>query len=136
MSHDAGDLPADGFNPVGKIRREPGQRCQAVECRLAGPVLYALVVETRVMKIGISGTQKQQLRARMQQTAGEIEKNIRVGTTRTEAFKNLATIPIKADKEIEVWAKQWPDLSTIRKVEEVRLTLKYDPPWTGSVKRG
>ena len=121
----------DQFERVGEIVPQDKLRCRRHGCVLSGTVLYAFVVGNMVMKIGTSGTKKSTLYGRIGGEAQEINRNIRDGTLRKEAYKNLANLVIRANKTIEVWAKPC-DLASLF-AEETRLTLKYDPPWTGSV---
>ena len=82
---DASGLSADGFERVGEIRPEDGTRCRAYRCELTGTVIYALVVENRVMKIGTSGTRNATLDGRMRQTAGDQQEH----QTRNHAHRGV-----------------------------------------------
>ncbi len=55
----------------------------------------------------------------------------RKGKVVTEAYKILSPLVIRSLKTVVIWAKPWD--VTLLSAEEDRLTLDYDPPWTGSV---
>jgi hypothetical protein len=112
----------------------PGQTGQA-----SGPAVYAMVVGTMVMKIGIAKTS---LKDRIGGEAGATNYHLKYGTdvmargnrkgkTVTEAYKILSPLVIRALKTVIIWAKPW-DLTQLC-AEEDRLTIDYDPPWTGSI---
>ncbi len=143
MPKDASAL--DGFQRVGEIVPDAnGLYCRMTGCTLPGPAVYAMVVGTTVMKIGqaTARTKYSTLKARIGGEAGATNYHLKHGTAFmfsgprkdqpvTEAYKILSPLVIRAIKTVIIWAKPW-DVTLLR-AEEDRLTLDYDPPWTGSV---
>lgn len=120
------ELVALGFAYAGAIRpTDSGKSCSSeIKREIGGFVVYALVVENQIKKFGKTSTG---IKKRIRGHASALDGVMRRGKATGDPFKRLAPEAIRANQEINVWARASTPSTYVS--EELELNLKYQPAW-------
>ena len=136
MNISAEELHADGFWRAGTVYPDQATTLRVDITRDAhGFVVYIMVVNSEFMKAGKTETP---LRTRMNSTFNSLKNKMgkRADHPRYQekTFKEHAQAAIRAQQEIELWAKEFSSYETMM-AKEKELNDKYQGLWTKEGKR-
>lgn len=139
------ELGRAGFRRAGSVVPDPLKRARVlVDPGLRGFVVYIMVVNHEVKKVGTTGRNGSSLEKRMAATFSALRQVItgpvpgrpaaRWRSRPLDPFKTHAPASILAGHEVEMWASECPSLEVMM-AKETELNKKYTPEWTKEGRR-
>jgi hypothetical protein len=145
MTLNEGELVRAGFRRAGSVVPDPLKTVRVhVDPDWRGFVVYIMVVNQEVKKVGTTGRNGSSLAKRMAATFSALRQVIvgpvpgrpaaRWRSRPLDPFKTHAPASILAGHEVQLWASVWPSFE-IMMAKETELNNKYTPEWTKEGRR-
>lgn len=125
------ELEADGFRRAGTVFPDADRKVRVeVDWDVTGFVVYIMVVDGDFKKAGTTGRRASRFKGRMHSTFSALRQVMMSDPPYLgDPFKQRAPFTIIANREVELWARQYPSFESMI-AKETELNNKYQPEWT------
>jgi hypothetical protein len=124
------ELEAAGFRRAGTVYPDPAKVVRVqIDWDVQGFVVYIMVVNNEVKKVGSTGRKHSAFKGRMHSTFSALRTVMQAGPPYLgDPFKQHAPATILSNQEIELWAQEFT--ADTFQAKETELNNKYQPEWT------